>query len=284
MKENIVGIIGAGPAGIAAAIQLKRNNINPLFFEKKTIGGLLINANLVENYPGFPDGITGIELISKFKHHIKNLNINLQQEEVLNINYSKNLFIIKTNKNIYTTKYLIVATGTCPEKVIPEIYGLNPTTSFFYEASSLFHCNNKKIAIIGGGDATFDYAISLSKTNQIYIFNKNEKPKCIPILFKRCSQKSTIKIFNNHEIKKIYLNNNKKNIEFINDSNFIVDEIIFATGRISNKNFLDKNLNIKYLEKENKFFFAGDIKNKNFRQVGICVGDGLKAAMKITEQ
>jgi len=80
-----VVIIGAGPAGISAAIQLKRYGIEPTLLEKEEIGGLLKNANLVENYPGFPNGVPGPELVKLFKKQLENAQIKVHFEKVLKL-------------------------------------------------------------------------------------------------------------------------------------------------------------------------------------------------------
>ena len=93
-----VGIVGAGPAGIACAVQLSRYGFNPLVFEAKDIGGLLRNANLVENYPGFPAGISGPSLVKLFMKQLENHEHLLVSEEVEAIAWWNGGFDLKTNK------------------------------------------------------------------------------------------------------------------------------------------------------------------------------------------
>ena len=85
MNVEHVTIIGAGPAGIATALQLKRYGITPIILEKNTIGGLLRNAHLVENYPGFPKGISGVNLVRLFRKHLERAAITIFPEEVINL-------------------------------------------------------------------------------------------------------------------------------------------------------------------------------------------------------
>ena len=85
MQIRPVAVIGAGPAGFAAAIQLKRYGLETLVLERQRLGGLLHNANLVENYPGFPEGIPGSELVRLFEKHTDNLTININDEEVTDL-------------------------------------------------------------------------------------------------------------------------------------------------------------------------------------------------------
>jgi thioredoxin reductase (NADPH) len=92
MQVEDVIIIGAGPAGLAAAIQLKRYGIQPLLFERAALGGLLSNANLVENYPGFPRGVTGPGLVKLFARQAHNMDVVLTHEDVTTITYDQDLF------------------------------------------------------------------------------------------------------------------------------------------------------------------------------------------------
>ncbi len=98
MKVEQVIIIGAGPAGLATAIQLKRYGVHLLLFERAQAGGLLHNANLVENYPGFPLGISGVDLVNLFMLQAQNLGIDVTYEEVIELSYDRGLFRVKTGR------------------------------------------------------------------------------------------------------------------------------------------------------------------------------------------
>ena len=132
--ESVI-IIGGGPAGIITAIQLKRYGIDPLVLEKKQLGGLLWNANLVENYPGFPRGITGVKLANLLVKHYNSYDIKTIYKEVQSIDFYNQIFTISTAKNTFSSKLLVIASGTVPncfssdlvsgvvsDKILYEIY------------------------------------------------------------------------------------------------------------------------------------------------------------------
>ena len=111
MQTDVV-IIGAGPAGIAAGIQLKRYGIDPVIIEKDEIGGLVRNANLIENYTGFADGITGVELIDLLKKQAKKAGLKIVSGKVNKIDYCDRQFVIKTSTQELLSHYAIIASGT----------------------------------------------------------------------------------------------------------------------------------------------------------------------------
>lgn len=273
-------IIGAGPAGVAAAIQLKRFGIDFLHIEKDEIGGLLNNANLVENYMGFPEGIKGKDLTEYFKKHIQRLSVSIIKEKVLKADYA-NIFLIETDKNTYKSEYLIIATGTNPRKLV---LISNNSNRIFYEIKNLPEIKNNTIVIIGGGDAAFDYAINLSANNNVFVLNRSKTTKCLPLLFDRVSKIKNIKYFENTEVldfkesnNKIIFNTNNKELSMIE-----ADYLIVAIGREPNIDFLGEGLvKLKNNLDNKKLFFIGDLKNENYRQASIAAGDGIKAAMTI---
>ena len=177
-----VAIIGAGPAGIATALQLQRSGINPLIFEQKYIGGLLNNAFFIENYPGFPKGISGIDLVKKFKGHLDTWGINVVNDCVIKVYKEKNDFILQTKKT-YKVQFLVIASGTKPK--LPDIDASGCNEKILSDVYPIRNIRNKRIVIVGSGDAALDYALNLSRNNRITILNRNNKIKGLDLLFKR---------------------------------------------------------------------------------------------------
>lgn len=286
MHQYKVIIIGAGPAGIACAVQLKRYGIESIVIEKNEIGGLLINANLVENYPGFPEGIKGKELVELFKTQLNNAEISVIKENVLNVDYSDN-FIIKTDKNIYYSEFLVIASGTKPKKLpvlnnLPEFKG-----RVYFEVNEIEQVRGKNIIVIGAGDAAFDYSINLSKYNAITILNRSNRKKCLPLLYERSLNIKNIKYIENISPVNMGISDDRLVIT-TNRSEYLkmdADILLVAIGRNPNLDFLDDNF-VQLLDKlENRnLFFTGDVKNGNYRQTAISTGDGIKAAMMIYER
>jgi thioredoxin reductase (NADPH) len=287
-NQKSIIIIGGGPAGIACAIQLKRYDISALLIEKSEIGGLLINANRVENYLGFPDGICGEDIVRKIQSHHKKNEIETRFENVSSLEYSENKFIVTTTKNTYFSDIVVIASGTKPKLFdnlkIPEII----INKVFYEVKDIRDSRNKTIGIIGAGDAAFDYALNLGKNNKVNIFNKNKTIKCLPLLFRRSRNSNNITYLEDRNLIQLSESGNGIHAKFYffdKDDNYLLDYIIFAIGRKPELDFLHSSVIDCYDEllKDKKLFVIGDVKNGITRQASIAAGDGVKTAMIIKE-
>jgi len=284
---NDVGIIGGGPAGISASIYLKRAGFKITLFEKNTIGGLLLNANFIENYPGFPDGIKGKKLSDLMKNHLNKWDIKIINEEIKSINKENNNFILKTNDSEIKFKSIIIATGTKHKEI-----GIPGEDEFknkfiFYEINDLLPLikPGNKCIIIGGGDAAFDYSLSLKEKNvETDIYFRSKKPKCLPLLSDRVKKISTVSLYPNFKPLNITNKNNKIEITFqslLNNKKTTIkktDFILIACGRTPNNNLLTDEFKEKNIS---GLYIAGDINTGKFRQIGIAVGEGIHAAMNV---
>ena len=284
--ETKVAIVGAGPAGCAAALQLKRMGIDPVIFEKNRIGGLAINANLIENYLGFPQGITGEEFCKLMEEQLFANVIEIIFEEIEEIKAIGEKFLVKSQKTACTCDYLILATGTIPKEIsykgskILQEKGL-----LFYEPIEipLEKQQNAKVAIIGGGDAAFDYALNLNqKNNDIIIIHKSEEFKCLPLLYYRASNIDSIEIKTSHIVDEFKIAKDKVEISFNDTQKVSVDYVISAIGRKPSNELIDQSLINNKLNK--KIFTIGDLVNNNYRQISISSGNGINAAMIIGNQ
>lgn len=303
MNSKDVIIIGAGPAGIATAIQLKRYAIDTVLLEKEEIGGLLRNANLVENYPGFPEGISGLNLVELFKKQLEHTGVTVGFEMVLELEYKDEMFFTKTNERTIRSNIAVIATGTKPKKIssspvdrkvlrFPEYYietfSDEIKNRIFYEVYPIHGIKNKKIAIIGAGDAAFDYALNLSQKNEVIILNRNKRAKCIPVLKEKCMKSDNISYLCDVSVREISNDGDKFLLSYTcGDSRDKIqietDYVIAAIGREPCFDFLGSELkkNFENLINADRLYMVGDIKNEMYRQTAICAGDGIKAAMKI---
>ena len=290
MTDSQVIIIGFGPAGMACAIQLTRMGLHPLVIEKAKPGGMLVNANMVENYPGFPGGIKGDKLVRLFKKQASTFDINLVRDEITDVIHNGRSFELKGRKDAYKSDILVIATGTapvvpaeCPVQLIKR--GLVHT-----DISSLRITTGKTIGIIGAGDAAFDYAVSLAEnSNTVHIFNRSDRIRALELLQEKAKAMGEIKYFEHYRAMEMAeAPNNKLRAVFGHYEQshpFLLDYLIFATGRIPALRFVNQELmsKMKILEQQKKLYLIGDVRNEDFRQVSVAVGDGVRAAMEIAQ-
>ncbi len=162
-------IIGAGPAGITAAIYAARRKIKFLLLSID-LGGQMVWSSKIDNYPGIPD-TSGIDMTQKFQKHIKDYNIKVKQEEVLKLSKEGKLCIIKTKKGIYQSKTVIIASGKKPKKLnVPgeeKFLGKGVNYCATCHAPSF---KDKIVAVAGGGNSGLEAALFLTKyAKKVYI-------------------------------------------------------------------------------------------------------------------
>lgn len=287
MKIEDVIIIGAGPAGIAAAIQLRRQGIDPIVFEKGMIGGLLRNANLVENYPGFPGGIPGDDLVELFQKQLEEHAIRMRSEEVTLLDFKDDHYVVETTEGRYNSRIALIASGTKPRPFEDvEITGdIRPLVH--YEIYPILQEKGKRIVIVGAGDAAFDYALNLQRHNKIVILNRGETVRCLPLLWERAAGSDSISYHTNTAISDIRQDSDGSlRIDCMagNEAvSFEADCLVFAIGRDPQLDFVSDEIrmNLDKFEERGNLYCLGDVKSGMFRQTAIAVGDSILAAMKI---
>ena len=291
----VIAVIGGGPAGIAAAVQLKRFDLNPCLFEKERLGGLLWNAQWVENYPGFYRGISGPQLAKRLKYHLEAYNAQVIYENIKQLDYDSahERFSLSTTENSYSASIIVVASGTAANP--GDLPGLMPAElkkNVYFEIVPLLKKKRKKILIIGAGDIAFDYALNLSRNNEITLLYRSNEIKALPLLVRRVQANPGINLIGPAVPQKIARGKSKKlAVTFApptvaDDSAPVTlefDYIVGAMGRVPQTDFFSNELKARQeaLVSGGRFYFAGDVQNGNLRQAAIAAGNGIEVAMKI---
>jgi thioredoxin reductase (NADPH) len=285
MNTNVL-IIGAGPAGVAASVQLQRYGLAPVVLEKKSVGGLLRNANLVENYPGFPNGIPGPKLAALLERQIERIGVEVKFDEVVRLDY-KNEWIVKTEQTSYHPAVVVVASGTKPT-AIPLVIPEQARDRVFSEVWPLTSVTGRHIAIVGAGDAAFDYALNLAgRSNKVTILNRGREVSCLSILWKRTKENRNIIYQEQTRLQQIEFYPPSNCIRLTTDQcSLMADYCIFAIGRKPALDFLSEHVKRqeRLLVESGKLYFAGDVHNGLFRQAAIAAGEGMRVAMQIFGQ
>jgi thioredoxin reductase (NADPH) len=281
-----VVIIGAGPAGAAAAVQLRRSGVDFTIFEKKRTGGLLWHANLIENYPGFPRGIRGPDLVRLIEKQLQNLGVKVEKNAVLEVCYQKGFFLIKTSVGNVRSRVLVVATGTLPCRTPERLISSEAAGRVHYEVSRLARRKNLKFAILGGGDAAFDYALNLAHRNKVALIQQSRVPKCLPLLRRRAENHPRISCLNNTRLEAVRRAKKGLSLDLTREGRKItieVSDLLVAIGRKPSLDIFDQSLKSQATELRTagRLYLIGDVNNGLLRQAAIAVGDGIKAAMEI---
>ena len=282
-------IVGAGPAGLTAAIYARRANKKVLVLEANTYGGQIINTNIIENYPVNP-GINGFDFATKLYNQTKDLGAEIKFEKVINITEDE----VTTTKETYKTKTIILATGADNRKLKLENEEKLTGKGISYCATcdGAFY-KNKKVAVNGGGNTALEDAIYLADIAEtVYLIHRRDTFKAEEVLIDKLKEKQNIKTIMNTKITKINGENKLENIEITNENNetttLEIDALFIAVGQVPETENFKKLININeqgyVIATEDcktnikNIFVAGDNRTKQLRQLVTATSDGAVAA------
>ena len=285
-------IIGAGPAGMNAALYLKRGGIEPIIIESDVPGGEMLKTYKIENYLGY-ESIDGGELALKMSKQVKDLGVKIIRDKVVKVS-SGNKFVIKCENNEFVSDYVIVATGRIPRKLglknESELIGRG--ISYCAVCDGAFY-KNKEVAIIGGGDSALTEALYLSDLClKVYILARKDL-RASDVLQNRIKNKDNIVILKNVEVSEILGNDKLSSILLNNGDRLDVSGMFIAIGGKPDISFLDSlgvELMNGYIKTNNRMesnikglYAAGDVRYKDFYQIITAASDGAIAALSVRE-
>ncbi len=295
MTDYDLVIIGAGPAGLTAGLYAARARMNVLLLEKAVPGGQILITDWIENYPGFPEGISGFDLAEKMKQHALDLGLKIETAEVHSLNLSAETKEIVLKDKSITTKALIIASGASPRKLgIGEDKYMGKGISFCATCDGPFF-KDKTVVAVGGGDTAVQESIFLTKfAKKVYLVHRRDELRATKILQERA--------FANDKIEFIWDSVatgmegffgiegvNIKNVKTGEVSTIKADGCFIWVGILPNTEFLNNTLEVDdggfiiadaHMETSVPGVYAvGDVRNTPLRQVATAVGDGAVAAM-----
>lgn len=278
-------IIGAGPAGMTAAIYAARANKKVLVLEALSYGGEILNTLKIENYP-VEENISGFDFATKLYNQVIKLGVEVKLEKVLSINENKE---VKTNENTYISKSIIIATGLNNRKLNlsleEELIGKG--ISYCATCDGAFF-KGKDVAVVGGGNTALEDALYLSDIcNKVFLIHRRNEFRADPITIDKVLNKDNIIVIYDSIITKINGSNYLESIE-VNNELLKVDGLFIAIGKIPNLDYLNGLIETNedgYIKSNelchtniDGIFVAGDIREKTLRQLVTATSDGAIAA------
>ena len=290
-------IIGGGPAGLTAGIYASRARLNVLLLEKAAPGGQVLVSDWIENYPGFPIGSSGYDLVTKMVEQAKRFGLNIETSEVLSLDLSEAVKKIELNDKTITTLSIIIATGASPKKLgVPgEDMFIGKGVSFCATCDGPFFKENV-VAAVGGGDTAVQESIFLTKfAKKVYLIHRRDELRATKILQERAMANDKIEFVWDSVVTSIGggLTNvekiNVKNVKTGEEKEIPVSGCFVWVGTFPNTSFLKATVKVD----ENGFIIAdhnmetsvpgvfavGDVRNTPLRQVVTAVGDAAIAAV-----
>ena len=292
-------IIGSGPAALTAAVYTSRANLSPLVIEGLESGGQLMTTTDVENFPGFPDGIMGPELIENMRRQAEKFGTKFVYDDVIDVDFSKVPFTVKTDSQEYQSQTVIISTGARPRKL-----GLESETRLWgHGVSSCATCDGaffkgKEVCIVGGGDSAIEEAIFLTRfATKVTVIHRRDELRASKIMQDKAFANDKIHFLWDSVIDEILSADNTKvtgikvkNVKTDNISDYPCDGVFVAIGHIPNTKLFEEKLELDkagYIITQASttctnikgVFAAGDVVDHTYRQAITASAMGCKAAI-----
>ena len=290
-------IIGSGPAGLTAAIYAGRAELKTLVIAGVKYGGQLMDTTVIENYPGFPEGIKGSELIEKMIAQAQKFNAQIIFEDASKVELREKIKKVYTFEKEYQAKTVILALGANPRKLNvtgeEKLWGKGVSACAVCDGA-LF--KNKEVAVVGGGDSAMEEASFLTNfASKVYLIHRRDSFRAAALMKKKVLNNPKIEILYNSEIEEIIGEEKIEALKIKNNQNqssklLKVDGLFLAIGHIPNTQILQGQLELDedgYITTKNDVetsiagvFASGDIKDKAYKQIVTATSGGAIAALK----
>lgn len=295
-REYDVVIIGGGPAGFAAGVYTSRARLRSLLVEKAVMGGLIVNAGLVENYPGFPQGISGLELVDLMNQQAAKFGLETLTAEVIGLEVGGEQKVVKTSEGDIAAGAVIIAGGSDRVKLdVPGEKEFAGKGVAYCAICDAYFYRDLPVAVVGGGNAAINEALDLSKfASKVTVIHRRQELRATRILQERAFAEPKIEFLWNTVVEAVDGDDLVKGLRLRNvltgeKSVLDISGIFVAIGFKPNTDYLkgilslDANGAIITNERMETgvpgIFAAGDIRSGSIRQAIAAAGDGAVAAI-----
>lgn len=292
-------IIGSGPAGLSAAIYAARGNLDPLVISGREAGGQLMLTTDVDDYPAFPEGIQGPDLMNRMRKQAERFATRFVNEDVILVDFSKKPFTVNTETQTIKALAVIIATGATA-------MWLNLPTEQNLRGKGVSACavcdgaffKGKEVIVVGGGDTAMREAAHLSKlTNKVTVVHRRDSLRAQAALQELVKSKANVKFIFNSEILEVLGEQKVTGVKIKNTSGEVnempIDGVFVAIGHKPNTDFLKGQMELDekgyiVVTDETKtsvdgIFVAGDVADHKYRQAVTAAGSGTKATLDVEE-
>lgn len=300
LKHYRVIILGSGPAGLTAAIYTGRASLSPALISGPLPGGQLTTTTEVENFPGFPEGIMGPDLMQLFEKQARRFGAAFLTERISSINLDRRPFTLKADKGDFSCDALIIATGANPRYLgLPEersLLGFGVSTCATCDGAFF---RDKVILVVGGGDSACEEASFLTRFGrEVYMVHRRDELRASKIMQERVKKNPRIKFFWDSAISRIHGDKSSgvtavtlKNLKDGSLKDFACDAVFVAIGHVPNSELFKGKLELD----ENGYiittpgssatsipgvFACGDVQDHFYRQAITAAGSGCMAAIE----
>lgn len=298
-QEYDVIIVGGGPAAMSAAVYAARAQLRTVILERKYLGGQVAITEKIDNYPGFPEGISGPDLIARMEAHARRFGAEIKYEEVVSVKLNGEVKEVKTDSATYTARAIILASGADPRRL--DVPGEKELTgrgvSYCATCDGPFF-RDKNVVVVGGGDAAVQEAIYLTRfVNSVTLVHRRDQLRAHALLQSEAKANPKISFVWNTVVEEIL---GQEKVEGVRVHNLLTKEmtvipcqgVFIFIGETPNTGFIGDALPLcmgghictnEHMATQIEGVYAvGDVRARSYRQIATAVGEGCIAAIAIS--